>query len=222
MWCVPKITPEFIERMEAVITLYQKPFNPEQPVICVDEKSKQLISDTRAPLPMNREGKLLRQDHEYKRNGTRNIFLAVEPKGGKRLVKVTARRTKQDFAQFIKELADNDYPAAKKIHLVCDNLNTHFEKSFYETFPKPEAEALLKRIEFHYTPKHASWLDMAEIELSILDRQRIKGRIPTAKALISKIAVWEKWRNERKAVINWKFTVKDARETFKYQPTRLR
>lgn len=216
MWCVPELTTEFVQRMEYLLALYRKPFNPKQPVVCMDEKSKQLISDTR-PILNLKPGKLLRRDHEYKRHGTRNIFVAVEPKGGKRYTKVTKRRKKPDFAQFIKELANNDYPDADKLHIVCDNLNTHFENSLLETFPKIEAKALLKRIKFHYTPKHASWLNMAEIELSILDRQCIKGRIPTELQLKAKMSIWEKQRNDQKATINWKFTVKDARNKFNYQ-----
>lgn len=218
MWCVPDLNSEFIERMEHLLELYQKPLNPMEPVVCMDEKSKQLIADTKITTNCS-EGKPLRRDHEYQRNGTRNIFLAVQPKGGKRYTKVTQRRKKPDFAHFIKELAEDIYPKAKKIHLVCDNLNTHFEKSFYDTFPKTEAENILKRIKFHYTPKHASWLNMAEIELSILDRQCIKGRIPTEDLLKTKIAIWEKQRNDQKSIINWKFTVKDARKKFKYTPT---
>ena len=216
MWCVPELTAEFVERMEHILNLYKKPLNPKQPVVCMDEKSKQLIADTR-PILNLRPGKLLRRDHEYKRHGTRNIFLAVETKGGRRYTKVTKYRKKPDFAQFIKELLNDIYPDAAKLHIVCDNLNTHFEKSLLETFPKTEAKALLKRIEFHYTPKHASWLNMAEIELSILDRQCIKGRIPTEDLLKTKMAIWEKQRNDQKATINWKFTVRDARSKFKYQ-----
>ena len=221
MWCVPTLNSEFISRMEEVLTLYQKPLNTKEPVICVDEKSKQLLKETRA-ITLPKEGRILRRDHEYERNGTRNIFLAVEPKGGRRHTKVTKHRKKPDFAQFIKELANDVYPQAKKLHIVCDNLNTHFEKSFFETFPETEAKNLLNRIEFHYTPKHASWLDMAEIELSILDRQCIRSRIPTEAKLKSKMALWEKMRNDQKAVINWKFTVQDARNVFKYQQTKLK
>ena len=221
MWCVPTLNSEFVARMEEVLTLYQKPLNEQEPVVCVDEKSKQLLKDARRVI-LPKPNRILRRDYEYERNGTRNIFLAVQPKGGRRYVKVTSHRKKPDFARFIKELANDVYPRASKLHLVLDNLNTHFEKSFFETFPKAEAKKLLKRIEFHYTPKHASWLNMAEIELSILERQCIKGRIPTEAKLKSKMAVWEKMRNDQKATINWKFTVQDARNVFKYQLTKLK
>jgi hypothetical protein len=201
--------------MEDVLNLYEKPYNPAEPVICVDEKSKQLIQDTRKTLKAKRN-KLKRFDYEYRRNGTRNIFLAVEPKAGKRRLKVTHRRKKPDFAQFIKELSRN-YGNAEKIHIVADNLNTHFEKSFYETFSKAEAQKILKRIKFHYTPKHASWLNMAEIELSIAGRQCLNRRISTEEKLKREIRYWQSYRNRKKMTIQWKFTVKDARRKFKYR-----
>lgn len=157
--------------MYDLLNLYAKPYNPLYPVICLDEKSKQLIAEIRTPIPM-KPGEDEKYDYEYKRQGTRNIFVSVEPKGGKRKVRVTKRRTKQDFAKFVQGLVQ-DYGHAKKIHLVVDNLNTHFESSFYETFSKKEAKKILKRIKFHYTPKHASWLDMAEIEINVLSRQCI-------------------------------------------------
>lgn len=202
--------------MEHLLELYGVTQNPDEPLICMDEKSKQLLRDTRAPLPA-KEGKMKRTDYEYKRNGTRNIFLAVAPHEGQRFCLVTQRRTKKDFAQFIRELLTKHYPQAKRIHLVCDNLNTHFPSSFFETFPKIEAKRLLKRIIFHYTPKHASWLNMAEIELSVLSSQCIKGRVPTAQILEEKMAQWEKARNAARTKIQWKFTVMDARKKFKYE-----
>lgn len=201
--------------MEDVLNLYEKPYNPIEPVICVDEKSKQLIQDTRKSFKAEKN-KLKRIDYEYRRNGTRNIFLAVEPKAGKRRLKVTHCRKKPDFAQFIKELAKN-YSHAEKIHIVADNLNTHFEKSFYETFSKTEADHILKRIKFHYTPKHASWLNMAEIELSIAGRQCLNRRISTEEKLKQEIRYWQSYRNRKKIIIQWKFTVKDARKKFKYR-----
>lgn len=201
--------------MEDVLNLYEKPYNPAEPVICVDEKSKQLIQDTRKSFKAEKN-KLKRFDYEYHRNGTRNIFLAVEPKAGKRRLKVTHCRKKPDFAQFIKEISRN-YGKAEKIHIVADNLNTHFEKSFYETFPKTEAQKILKRIKFHYTPKHASWLNMAEIELSIAGRQCLNRRIPDEKKLKQEIRYWQSYRNRKKMTIQWKFTVKDARKKFKYR-----
>lgn len=200
--------------MEDVLNLYEKPYNSAEPVICVDEKSKQLIQDTRKSFKA-KKNRLKRFDYEYRRNGTRNIFLAVEPKAGKRRLKVTRRRKKPDFARFIKELSKS-YNNAEKIHIVADNLNTHFEKSFYETFSKIEADNILKRIKFHYTPKHASWLNMAEIELSIAGRQCLNRRIPTEEKLKQEIRYWQGYRNRKKIAIQWKFTVKDARKKFKY------
>jgi hypothetical protein len=216
MWCIPKINEEFIERMEALLDLYAKETSPGEPLICMDEKSKQLLMEVRTPLPM-KEGVSKRSDYEYKRNGTRNVFLAVAPQEGIRYSCVTKRRTKRDFAEFVKYILDEKYPRATRIHLVCDNLNTHFSSSFYEAFLKEEADRLLSRIAFHYTPKHASWLNMAEIELSILGRQCINMRIPTEKGLKEKMRCWEEMRNAARSKIRWKFTVADARRKFKYE-----
>ena len=219
MWCVAN-TPEYIERMEHLLDLYALPYSADEPVVCIDEKSKQLLANTRETLPAT--GRASRRvDYEYKRNGTRNIFCAVEPKGGHRRIVATARRTKQDFARFVRELIDTDYAQARIVHIVCDNLNTHFPTSFYETFPKEEADRLLSRIRFHYTPKHASWLDMAEIELSILSRMAIKCRVPTEKNLIFRVQQFQDRRNENHSVINWKFTKDDARRVFKYHTGKL-
>lgn len=208
MWCIAKITPEYRKRMYDLLNLYEKPYNPKHPVICIDEKSKQLIGENRIPIPM-KPGSPVKYDYEYKRNGTRNIFVAVEPKAGKRKIQVTKRRTKKDFAKFVQELI-KDYSEAIKIHIVLDNLNTHFESSFYETFNKKEAKRILKRIEFHYTPKHASWLNMAEIEINILSNQCIAWRIPTEEQLIKQIIPWEQQRNKEEKKIIWKFTKQDA------------
>ena len=221
MWCIPKVTPEFIERMEHVLELYGTPYNPLEPILCFDEKSKQLLKDTRAIQEM-KEGRARRRDYEYKRNGTRNIFVTVEPKGGYRAATVTKRRTKQDFAHEMKRIMELPrYLTCRKIHVVLDNLNTHFEKSFLETFGKDETETIMRRIQFHYTPKHASWLNMAEIEIGILNRQCIRGRIPTEERLTAKVAAWQTERNEQRAMIQWKFSVKAARKKFKYEPTIL-
>lgn len=179
----------------------------------MDEKSKQLLVNIRTSLLM-KEGAPKRSDYEYKRNGTRNIFLAIAPFEGLRYSRVTKRRTKKDFALFVKYLLDERYPSVRMIHLVCDNLNTHFPSSFFEAFSKEEAERLLARLTFHYTPKHASWLNMAEIELSILGRQCINMRIPAEEGLVQKIGIWEERRNEVRAKIQWKFTVADARKKF--------
>jgi hypothetical protein len=215
MWCVPKLTPEYIERMEHLLDLYARPYDAREPVVCIDEKSKQLIADTRTALPMSAHAPF-RRDYEYTRNGTRNIFCAVEPKGGRRMITVTKRRTKEDFAHFVRTLIDRDYADATKVHIVCDNLNTHFEGSFFETFFPDEARRILSRIQFHYTPKHASWLDMAEIELSILSRTALKGRIATEEALLKRVHLYEEKRNERRAMITWMFTKADARKKLKY------
>jgi len=202
--------------MEDVLDLYEKPYNAKEPVICFDEKSKQLIADTRE-IQLAKEGKPKRRDYEYKRNGTRNIFVTVEPKGGHREITVTKRRTRADFAKEIQRIVDLPrYADALKVHIVLDNLNTHFEKSLIETLKKGESERLISKIQFHHTPKHASWLDMAEIEIGILDRQCLKGRISTETKMKTKIEAWKKVRNENGAKINWKFTTKDARVKFKY------
>lgn len=222
MWCIPKLTDEFIERMEHILELYAKPYDSQEPLLCFDEKSKQLLKDTR-PLQNTKEGKPRRRDYEYERNGTRNIFITVEPKGGHREVAVTNHRKKPDFAREMKRVISLPrYRAAKKIHVVLDNLNTHFEKSFHETFGGSETKRIMNRIQFHYTPKHASWLNMAEIEISVLDRQCIRGRIPTEEKLNNGINLWKTERNKQKAMISWKFTVKDARIKFKYnEPAKL-
>ncbi len=202
--------------METLLDLYAREPNPNEPLVCMDEKSKQLLMDIRTPMDM-KEGRSKRSDYEYKRNGTRNIFLAVAPYEGLRYCRVTKRRTKKDFAEFITYLVDERYADAKRIHLVCDNLNTHFPSSFFETFPQEEAERLLARFEFHYTPKHASWLNMAEIELSILGRQCINIRIPTEEGLLERMSAWEGVRNALRSKIQWKFTVTDARQKFHYE-----
>ena len=204
--------------MEDVLTLYAKPYDRSQPVLCFDEKSKQLIEETRVP-KKTKEGKVRRRDYEYKRNGTRNIFVTVEAKGGHREVTVTTQRKREDFAREIKRIVDLPrYKNATIIHIVHDNLNTHFAKSFYQTFSKEEAERTLSRIQFHHTPKHASWLNMAEIEIGVLDRQCIKGRIATEEKLVTQIHAWRHERNRQQAIINWKFTVTKAREKLGWIP----
>jgi len=216
MWCIPDVTPEFVERMEHILGLYERSYNPKEPIICVDEKSKQLLQDTRTRI-IQKNG-VTRSDYEYKRNGTQNIFVAVEPKGGFRKVSVTKKRKKKDFAQFIQDITHlKRYEYAKTIHIVLDNLNTHFAKSFYETFAKKEAEKVLKKVQFHYTPKHASWLNMAEIEIGIMDRQCTKGRMESQEKLKKNLRAWTKSRNKHKAKIHWRFTRENARKKFKYE-----
>lgn len=216
MWCIPTITPEFIERMEHILDLYAKPYNPKEPILCFDEKSIQLLKDTR-PIKQTKVGSVRKRDYEYERNGTQNIFVSVEPKKGFRTTKTTKRRTKKDFACEIKRIVNMPrYSKVRKIHIVLDNLNTHFEKSLLETFGEKETTEMMKKLEFHYTPKHASWLNMAEIEIGILSRQCLKRRAGTQKELCENIREWKSMRNRRKAKIHWRWTKKDARNVFKY------
>jgi hypothetical protein len=209
MWCIGKITAEYRQRMYDLLELYARPYREEEPVICVDEKSKQLLQQTRTPIAA-KPGAPTKEDCEYRRAGTRNIFLAVEPKGGHRQAEVTVRRTKPDFVRFIGRLVEKVYAGAQKIHLVMDNLNTHFRSSFEEVLGVERAEQMLARVEFHYTPKHASWLNMAEIEIGVMDRQCIGGRLPSESMLRSEVAAWKHRRNQAKARIEWKFTRQDA------------
>ena len=209
MWCIAEITPEYRERMYRLLALYARPYNKQYPVVCMDEKSKQLIEDVRGSIPL-KPGSPARYDGEYRRMGTRNIFVAVEPLAGKRRIKVTLQRKKGDFAYFIKELIDRDYRQAKKIRLVLDNLNTHFAASFYETFSNKEANRILKKIEFYYTPKHGSWLNMGEIEINMMDRECLARRIGQAEVLEKEIACWSKQRNKKRKKIQWSFTRKQA------------
>jgi hypothetical protein len=206
MWCIQKIDAEYRERMYGILNLYTQEYNPQEPVICVDEKSKQLIEDTREAIL----GKIKKQDYEYKRNGTQNIFVAVEPLAGKRIVEVTDTRKKVDFANFIKDLKEQNYKEVDKIHIVLDNLNTHFDKSFIETFGESEARKILDNIVFHYTPKHASWLNMAEIEIGVMDRQCLNRRIATKEKMIHELEIWQRHRNEKGAKIIWNFSCQDA------------
>ncbi len=199
MWCIPEITPEFTKRMEDILELYARPYDPKEPVICFDEKSKQLLKDTR-PVKNTKAGKPRWRDYEYERNGTRNIFVTVEPKGGHREVTVTKQRKKPDFAKEIQRIIELPrYKNVTTIHIVLDNLNTHFEKSFLETFGEEETRRIMSRIRFHYTPKHASWLNMAEIEIGTLSRQSIQGRIPTEEKLVEKARLWQERRNDAQA-----------------------
>ena len=204
MWCVGKITAEYRERMYALCDLYARPYDPHEPVVCLDEKSKQLLKQTRAEIPAQ-PGQVAKEDYEYRRAGTRNIFVAVEPKAGHREASVTARRTKADFVGFVSSMLKGAYAGVKKVHLVLDNLNTHFRSSFEEVLGA-EAESLLQRIEFHYTPKHASWLNMAELEIGIMDKQCTGRRLGTEAVLAEEIASWQNRRNVEKRRINWTFT----------------
>lgn len=211
MWCVGKITAVYRQRMYALLDLYAEEYDPKRPVICTDEKSKQLLENKKDPIPM-RAGRSERYDYEYKRNGTRNIFVAVEPKAGWRKATVTRHRKKPDFARFIRDLVNaRRYRNVDKIRLILDNLNTHFSCAFYKTFPRKEAERILSKIEFHYTPTHASWLNMAEIELNVMDRECLGGRrIQDEDTLMRELAAWQKRRNKARRKIEWKFTAQDA------------
>ena len=209
MWCIGRITAEYRERMYDLLGLYAQPYDPTEPVICLDEKSKQLLQQTRRPIPATSR-QLAKEDYEYKRAGTRNLFVAVEPKAGHREVEVTRRRTKPDFVAFVQYLAQEAYAQARKIHLVLDNLNTHFRASFEQVMGLEAAAVFLSRLEFHYTPKHASWLNMAEIEIGILDRQCTGCRIGDEARLCSEVLAWEQRRNQERRRIEWKFSRQDA------------
>lgn len=200
--------------MEDVIEVYHRPYEPQCPVVCVDEGGKQLIGEVRPPLPV-RAGSPAKEDCEYARNGVTNLFMAFEPLAGRRVVEVTARRTAVDFAKFLKRLLDKVYPEARRVVLVTDNLNTHCAGSLYEAFEPTEARRLVERIEWHYTPKHGSWLNMAEIELSVLARQCLDRRIPDAESLRREVAAWEARRNAAAVKADWQFTTADARVKLK-------
>ena len=195
--------------MEMVLDVYKRPFDPRYPVVCMDESPKQLIAETKIPIPAS-PGQPARYDYEYRRCGMCNIFMACEPLAGKRMVKITERKTRRDWACFLEEIADQ-YKEAEKITLVMDNLNTHTPGSFYETFQPDKAKALWDRFEFVYTPKHGSWLNMAEIELNILTGQCLKRRIDDIEVVRKEVRAWQKFRNNKNAKINWQFTNEDAR-----------
>ena len=207
---IPSVGAEFVWRMEDVLDLYAEPYDPKRPVVCFDELSKQLVAETRTPLPML-PGRPERFDYEYERRGTANLFLAVEPLAGRRHVEVTDRRTKDDFAHQMRALVDRRYPDAELIRIVLDNLNTHSPAALYEAFAPAEARRILRKLEFHYTPVHGSWLNMAELEFSMLARQCLNRRIPDREDLAAEVAAWETARNEQRAPIHWQFTVEDAR-----------
>jgi hypothetical protein len=196
--------------MEDVLDVYTRPYDERYPQICFDELSKQLLAHVLPPLPMAPD-RPQREDYEYERHGTRNLFLWYEPLMSRRHVEVTARRTRIDFAEQMKDLVDVHYPDAIRIILVVDNLNTHSPASLYAAFEPAEAKRISDRLEFHYTPKHGSWLDMAEIELAILSNQCLDQRLPDEDTLIAEVAAWENTRNATATRINWRFTTEDAR-----------
>jgi transposase len=210
-WCLPpKSSAEFVCQMEEVLDVYTRPYDVRYPQVCMDEMSKQLISETRLPLPMQ-PGQPACYDSEYERQGTCNLFIATEPLAGKRFLQVTEHRTKQDWARFIRDLVDVYYPTAEKLVLVMDNLNTHTPAALYEVFPPAEARRLARKLEVHYTPKHGSWLNIAEIELSVLSRQCLDRRIGSLTELKREVAAWQARRNANAVGINWRFTTADAR-----------
>jgi hypothetical protein len=200
--------------MEDVLDLYAEPYAPKRPVVCFDEHMIQLIAETRIPLPA-KPGRPERFDYEYKRNGTRNLFVYLQPLAGWRHIEATERRTKIDFAHCMKYLVDECFPHAEVIRIVVDNLNTHTPASLYEAFEPAEAKRILDHLEFHYTPKHGSWLNMVEIEISVLSEQCLDDRIPDQDTLQRKIAAWETARNQQQATVNWRFTSSDARVKLK-------
>jgi len=201
--------------MEDILAVYQRPRDAARPLVCLDETSKQLIKETRQPIPMT-QGRARRIDYEYERNGVANLFMLFAPLEGWRHVEVTDRRTAIDYARILRDISDKYYPQARKIVLVQDNLSTHKPASLYEAFPAPEARRLVERFEWHYTPKHGSWLNMAESELAVLSSQCLDRRIPDKPKLISEVAAWEKARNKYNAVADWQFTTADARVKLKH------
>ena len=207
--------------MEHILDLYAQPDAEARPLVCFDEKSVELHAEVRAPLPMQ-ASRPKRADYEYQRNGTRNVFLFLEPKAGKRHALVTRRRTKEDWAKAMRYLVDDLYPDAPIIDVVLDNLNTHTADVLIEIFGKAEADRLLRRLEFHYTPLHGSWLNMAEIELSVMERQCLKRRLADEFTLGVELVAWEQPRNAASVTVRWKFTTPDARRVFaKYYPAEL-
>ena len=211
MWCIPpEHNADFVCAMENVLNTYQKPYDPDFPVVCMDETSKQLVGETRVPVAPE-PGRVTRYDYEYERNGTANIFMSTEPLSGWRKVSVTDRRTKVDWAHQVRDLLDVHYPEAKLVTLVMDNLNTHKFASLYEAFEPTEARRLIDRLEIVYTPKHGSWLDIAEIELNVLGQQCLSRRIADKATLVKEVAAWEEERNGKQKGVDWQFTTADAR-----------
>jgi transposase len=210
MWCIPKVDAEYVARMEDVLDLYGETPNPDHPVVCFDESPTQLIGEVRQPIPAQ-PGQLERYDCEYKRNGTTNLFVFLDAHRSWRAVKVTDRRAAADFANCMRDLVDLHYPQAERIRVVMDNLSTHSAAALYQSLPAAEARRLLRRLEFHYTPKHASWLNMVEIEIGVLRGQCLDRRIDSQAKLIAEVAAWEQRRNASGARINWMFSTDQAR-----------
>jgi transposase len=210
MWCIPQVDAEYVARMEDVLDLYAEPPDPKRPVVCFDESPTQLIGEVREPIPAE-PGHPERYDYEYRRNGTVNLFVFLDAHHSWRKVKVTDRRTSEDFAACMRDLTDIHFPESDKIRVVLDNLSTHSDAALYQAFPAPEARRVLRRLEFHYVPKHASWLNMVEIEIGVLRGQCLDRRIAEREQLVSEIAAWERQRNAEGARIKWMFTAEKAR-----------
>jgi DDE superfamily endonuclease len=215
MWCIPEVTPEFETKMLDVLEVYERPYDPKRPVICIDEKSKQLLEDRRKPIT-GKKGESGKYDYEYKRNSTCNIFVAVEPKGKRRTVRVSRRRAGKDWASFLRYLVRHVYKRVKKLIIVEDNLNTHNREMLMKELGE-ERRRIARKIEWHFTPNHASWLDQAEIEIHALEAECLKRRIPDFHTMQSEIAACVRKRNKNKCGIKWQFTRKKAREKFHLQ-----
>ena len=214
MWCVPELDEAYIERMEDVLRVYERPYDPREPVVCVDERPVQLLDDVRNST--RRADGTLRRDYEYRRRGTANIFCGVEPLAGRHFTKATATRDRFEFAKFVREIVAV-YPGAKRIHLVMDNLSTHTKNSLVAAFGPVEAERLWNRLQVHYTPKHGSWLNQAEIEISLVSRECLgQRRLGTLAKLKEQTRAWNRVANRARRTINWRFTRRKARETFRY------
>ena len=211
MWCIPpEADAEFAWRMEDVLSVYKLPYDPERPVVCMDEASKQLIAEVRLGKVVA-PGRVTTQDYEYERKGTCNLFMFFQPLRGWRRVQLKAQRCKVDWANCVKRVLEEDFPEAKKVLLVCDNLNTHTGGALYQAFPPRVAKALCDRLEFHHTPKHGSWLNMAETELSVLGGDCLDRRMDCAEFVASETKAWEADRNKREAKVRWRFTIEEAR-----------
>ena len=211
MWCLPDApSGDFVCAMEDVLDVYTRPYDPKNPTVCMDEASKQLVGEVREPLPVV-PGHPARFDSHYVRNGVANLFIMIEPLTGRCQVKVTEHRTKRDWAVVMKDLVDQHYPEADGITLVMDNLSTHKKSALYEVFPPQEAKRIADKIDIHFTPKHGSWLNMAEIGLSVLSRQCLDRRISTIQQLGKEVKAWLTDRNQKPTSINWRFMTKDAR-----------
>ena len=216
MWCVPELTPEYATKMEDVLDVYEKPINSMEPVVCLDERPVQLLDDARKPILADSPGLIFKRDSEYVRKGTANVFCAVEPKVGRHFTRVTINRKGPEFAKMIARIV-RAYSGVKTIHLVMDNLNTHKQKSLTDFFGEKKGLKLWERFTHHYTPKHGSWLNQAEIEIGIFSRQCLgKDRIGDIQTLRGRTAPWNRRVNRQKLKFNWKFTIEKARQKFKY------